>query len=69
MTETTGPQFTDPILQTRTFTEQGGACPYQATGTILGQSSYFRFRNDCASLEIGESNAPCSWRAVSGRDA
>lgn len=52
---TTQPHLIDLILQTRTITEQGGSCPYQATGTILGQSFYFRFRNDCASLQIGES--------------
>lgn len=56
MTETTSlPRLTDLILQTRTIEEQGGACPYQATGTILGLSFYFRFRNDYASLQIGES--------------
>lgn len=55
MTSTTQPRLTNLILQTRTITEQGGSCPYQATGTILGLSFYFRFRNDCASLQIGES--------------
>lgn len=56
MTETTSlPRLTDLILQTRTIEEQGGACPYQATGTILGLSFYFRFRNDYASLQVGES--------------
>lgn len=55
MTETTTqPRLTDLILQTRTIEEQGGSCPYQATGTILGQSFYFRFRHDYASLQIGE---------------
>lgn len=51
---TTTPTLTDLILETRTIKEQGGACPYQATGTILGQHFYFRFRNDYASLQIGE---------------
>jgi hypothetical protein len=51
----TTPKLTDLVLATRTFEEQGGSCPYQATGTILGQSFYFRFRHDYASLQIGES--------------
>lgn len=56
MTETTTqPRLTDLILQTRTIAEQGGACPYQATGAILGLPFYFRFRNDYASLQTGES--------------
>jgi hypothetical protein len=52
---TNTPTLTDVALETRTITEQGGACPYQATGTILGQPFYFRYRNGYASLEIGES--------------
>lgn len=50
----TTPKLTDLVLATRTIEEQGGSCPYQATGTILGQSFYFRFRHDYASLQIGE---------------
>lgn len=46
--------LTDLILETREIEEQGGACPYQATGTILGKPFYFRFRNDCASLKVGD---------------
>ncbi|HEX9088668.1 MAG TPA: hypothetical protein VF867_14210 [Arthrobacter sp.] len=53
MTEQT-PKLTDLILATRTITEQGGACPYQATGTVLGQHFYFRYRNGYATLEIGD---------------
>lgn len=48
------PKLTDLVLATRTITEQGGACPYQAKGTVLGQHFYFRFRNDFASLTVGE---------------
>lgn len=51
------PTLTDLAVETRTITEQGGACPYQATGTILGQHFYFRYRNGHASLEIGESSS------------
>lgn len=48
------PKLTDLVLATRTITQQGGACPYQAEGTILGQHFYFRFRSDFASLTVGE---------------
>jgi hypothetical protein len=51
---TTNPTLTDLAMETRTITEQGGACPYQATGTVLGQPFYFRFRNGYATLDIGE---------------
>lgn len=51
------PKLTDLVLETRTITEQGGYFPYQATGTILGLSFYFRFRDDHASLTVGESEA------------
>lgn len=55
MTETTkAPTLTDLIFGARTIEEQGGSCPYQATGTILGEHFYFRFRNDYASLQVGE---------------
>jgi hypothetical protein len=50
----TTPKLTDLILGTRTIEEHGGACPYQATGAILGEHFYFRFRNDYASLQVGE---------------
>lgn len=48
------PKLTDLALETRTIDEQGGACPYQVRGTILGQEFYFRFRNDYAALRIGD---------------
>lgn len=51
---TNSPKLTDLVLATRTISEQGGACPYQATGTVLGQHFYFRFRSDFASLQIGD---------------
>lgn len=49
------PKITDLALTTRTITEQGGACPYQATGTILSLPFYFRYRHGHATLEVGES--------------
>lgn len=52
----TAPKLTDLVLATRTISEQGGACPYQAEGTILGQHFYFRFRHDYASLTVGEAD-------------
>ncbi len=35
------------------ITSAGGACPYQAYGTIDGEQFYFRFRHDSAQLEVG----------------
>jgi hypothetical protein len=52
----TAPKLTDLVLATRTITEQGTWCPFQAEGTILGQHFYFRFRTDYASLTVGESD-------------
>jgi hypothetical protein len=51
------PKLTDLVLATRTISEQGGYCPFQATGTVLGLSFYFRFRDDYASLTVGDSEA------------
>ena len=53
MTET-APTLTGLVLATRTIDEQGGSCPFQAEGRILGQRFYFRFRNDHASLSVGD---------------
>lgn len=33
--------------------ESGGACPFQATGSVGGEFFYFRLRNGYASLEVG----------------
>lgn len=33
--------------------ESGGACPFQATGYVAGESFYFRLRHGYASLEVG----------------
>jgi hypothetical protein len=60
MTET-APTRTDLVLATRTIDEQGGACPFQAQGNILGQQFYFRFRNDYASLSLGR---PKRWASA-----
>jgi hypothetical protein len=54
---TSTPKLTDLVIATRTIDEQGGTSPYQATGTILGLSFYFRFRYDYASLQVGESES------------
>lgn len=35
--------------------ESGGACPFQATGSVGGEFFYFRLRNGYASLEVGSS--------------
>ena len=51
------PRLTDLVLATRTVSEQGGACPFQAQGTILGMPFYFRFREDFASLAIGDAES------------
>ncbi|MBT2568830.1 hypothetical protein J7I84_20520 [Arthrobacter sp. ISL-85] len=56
--DTTAPKLTDLVLATRTISEQGGACPFQAEGTILGQHFYFRFRNDYASLTVNRQRPP-----------
>lgn len=56
MTELT-PRLTDLVLATRTISEQGGACPFQVQGTVLGMPFYFRFRDDFASLSIGDSES------------
>ncbi len=36
------------------MTQAGGACPFQAEGTIDGQAFYFRYRGGSASLRVGE---------------
>lgn len=52
--------YTETDYPDKTFTiddaqvrESGGACPFQATGYVAGESFYFRLRNGGASLEVG----------------
>lgn len=52
--------YTETDYPEKTFTiadadvrESGGACPFQATGTVGGESFYFRIRHGSASLEVG----------------
>lgn len=40
-------------LDDATVREWGGACPFQATGSINGEFFYFRLRHGYASLEVG----------------
>lgn len=52
--------YNETSYEDKTFTihdanvrESGGACPFQATGSVAGEYFYFRLRNGYASLEIG----------------
>lgn len=52
--------YTETDYPEKTFTideanvrESGGACPFQAEGSIAGEFFYFRLRNGYASLEVG----------------
>lgn len=51
-TETDYPERTLTLDDAR-VRESGGACPFQATGSIAGEFFYFRLRNGYASLEVG----------------
>lgn len=53
--------YNDSFYPAKTFTlddarvlTSGGACPFQATGTINGEDFYFRLRHGGASLDIGK---------------
>lgn len=51
-TETDYPEKTY-TLDDAQVRESGGACPFQATGYVAGESFYFRLRHGGASLDVG----------------